>query len=421
MKLSGNKATRNYSIKEAFDFYREAINVLNQLPATDQNKRKQIEVRLLISTPMHFLGWPEDSLQILQETEGLLKEIGDERSLSIFYSKLAVYYTSKGEPLSGIKYTEGPFREAEKIQDIELMAPIACELCTSYQFAGQHSRTIDVAPKVLALLEKTQRERDFFGTRWNVYSGLCAHCLYAFGMLGNFEEEKVLYEKGLHFAHEVHSLYALAALELLYGRSFNIGGNGKNAIDHLQESIRYTEEAQAVVLSSIAWAELGYGYYLLGELETSQKYIEKGIKILIDKDLIFVLSFQFCLLSMVHFDSGDLKNAKNCVREALRLSQNHNAKDTEGISKIWLGRILVKAETSQAGKWEEHILQGIKICNELKIKPFSAQGYLFLGELHADTGQREKALANLKKAEGMFQEMGMDYWLAQTQEVLGRL
>ncbi len=44
-----------------------------------------------------------------------------------------------------------------------------------------------------------------------------------------------------------------------------------------------------------------------------------------------------------------------------------------------------------------------------------------MGELYADRGQRENALENLKKAEGMFQEMGMDYWLAQTQEVLGRL
>jgi hypothetical protein len=82
---------------------------------------------------------------------------------------------------------------------------------------------------------------------------------------------------------------------------------------------------------------------------------------------------------------------------------------------------LGKDEASRAGEAEEYILQGIKICNELKIKPFSAQGYLFLGELYADRGQGEKALENMKKAEGMFQEMGMDYWLAKTQEVLGRL
>ena len=103
------------------------------------------------------------------------------------------------------------------------------------------------------------------------------------------------------------------------------------------------------------------------------------------------------------------------------LEINFQIKSFKSNRRIWLGRILAKAETSRGGKAEEYILQGIKILDELKIKPFSALGYLFLGELHADRGQREKALENLKRAERMFQEMGMDYWLAKTQEILGRM
>jgi hypothetical protein len=44
-----------------------------------------------------------------------------------------------------------------------------------------------------------------------------------------------------------------------------------------------------------------------------------------------------------------------------------------------------------------------------------------LGELYANRGDEDKALENVKKAEDMFQEMGMDYWLDKTQEVLERL
>ncbi len=49
------------------------------------------------------------------------------------------------------------------------------------------------------------------------------------------------------------------------------------------------------------------------------------------------------------------------------------------------------------------------------------RGRLFLGELYADTGQTEKALETLKKAEAEFKDMGMDYWLRKTQEVLARV
>ena len=86
-----------------------------------------------------------------------------------------------------------------------------------------------------------------------------------------------------------------------------------------------------------------------------------------------------------------------------------------------LGSVLGKGKKPQYEKAEQHILRGISITDELKAKPSVSEGYLYLGELYAETGQREKALENLKKAKGMFQDMGMDYWLRRTQEVLERV
>lgn len=173
-------------------------------------------------------------------------------------------------------------------------------------------------------------------------------------------------------------------------------------------------------MQGIAWGNLGFGYGLSGDLETAKKYIEKGLRIHRDAGLPYYLSYLFWLGSVLHFDSGDLKTAQSYVEEALTLSRDEKERQFEGISEIWLGRILGKTETS-GPRGEEHIFQEIKILEELKIRPYCAQGYLFLGELYADRGQKEEALQNLKNAEGMFQQMDMDYWLAKTREVLGRV
>ena len=77
-----------------------------------------------------------------------------------------------------------------------------------------------------------------------------------------------------------------------------------------------------------------------------------------------------------------------------------------------------KMEEPQLHKAEGHILKGMKIFNELGVKPAYAEGCFYLGELYADAGQKEKAIEKIKKAEVMFQEMGMDYWLARTKKVL---
>lgn len=423
LKLSGQKAMRNFSTWEAFRFFKEALQVLKKKPETEENLKEQLDVLRLLTIPVRFLGYPQDSLQILQEGERLSKEIGDEKSLAIFYSRMGNYYTVKGRKLVlGIKYSEKSFQNAEKVHDIELMARAGWDLCSSYAISGQYLKLTDVAPKVIALLEKTRKEHESFGTGLNVYSVLYSfYGVYMLYYLGNLEEAKPLFEKGLRFASKINDRTSLGLIEYNYGMSFLIRGDGKSVIEHFQNAIRYSEEVKYILILGLAWTGLGWGYHLLGNSKTARRYAEKGLKIQRDAGVRFWLSLHFLLLGMVHFDSGDLKNAQDCIEEALRLSQSNHEKEWEGYSNIWLGRILGKSEKSPAGKGEEYILQGIKMSDELKLKPYCAQGYLFLGELYADRGQREKTLANLKKAEGMFQEMGMDYWLARTQEVLGRL
>jgi len=422
LKLSGNKATRNYSNWEAFRFYKEAIEVLSKMTQTEENKKEQIKIRLLITAPMFSLGYPEDSLEILQKGERLSKELGDEKSFVLFLSLIGHCYGFKGEDLLlAIKYSENSFKEAEKIGDIELMASIGPELCTLYFWRGECSKINNVASKVLALLDKTQRQAESFGRPYNVYSMLHAHYALSLGMLGNFEEAKVLFEKGLDFALKIKDLTVLAWLESHYGTMQNIKGDAKSAIEHFQNSIRYSEKAQFTLITGVPWIKLGESYGLLGEFETAQEHMEKGLRIQREAGQDFDLGHFYGLSSMVYLQSGDLTNAQHHAEKALEISQDIHQKWTEGFAWMLLGRIFGKAGKLRFGKAKECILQGIKILSELKLKPFYAQGYHFLGVLYADTGQQDKALDNLKKADEMFREMGMDYWLEKTQEVLDRL
>jgi tetratricopeptide (TPR) repeat protein len=241
LKLSGSKATRNYSNWEAFRFYKEAIKVLNQLPETQDNKRKQIEVILLMASPMLLLAYPEDSLRILQEGERLCEEVDDKKSLAILYSLIGLYYMHRGRPLDAIKYNEIGFEQSQRIGDIELMAPVARLLCISYIAAGELRKTIDVASKVIDLLENTQRESDFFGAPFNTYSLLCAYYGLSLAMLGNFEKAMEYFERGLRVISAINHLASLGVAEMMYGLSFVAKGDGINAIKHFQKSLRHHE------------------------------------------------------------------------------------------------------------------------------------------------------------------------------------
>ncbi|HXX33849.1 MAG TPA: AAA family ATPase, partial [Thermodesulfobacteriota bacterium] len=419
LKLSGNKAVKNYSNLEAFHFYKDAINILRQMPKTEQNNREQINIILLMSVPMRILAYPEDPLKFLEEGEKLSKELGDKKSLAAISNFIGLFHAFTGDAALGRKYQEASFEIAEKIQDIETMAPVSFGLCYSYIWEGEYRRIVNVAPRVIHLLEKTGREHEFFGMTVNVYSALQYFYGLSLGFLGDFTKGEQLCEKAISSAHKTDHLISIGTAEHDYGLLLVIKGDGKNAIKYLQSSVEYHEKSQTVMFLPLVWGCLGHGYYLLGELETALKCLEKALKMQMEIGFPFpyIPSIHY-YLTFVHSDLGNLNEAKVHAEQALKLSQTRHQKSWEGNSWILLGRTLGKMEGSQLDKAEEHILQGIKILEELEVKPYNAQGYLFLGELYAERGQKEKALKNLKKAEAMFQEMGMDYWLARTKKLL---
>jgi len=419
LKLSGDKTLRTHSLWEPFRFYREAFQALRKLPQTEENKRRDIDVRLSLIDPMMPLFFPEDSLEILQEGERLSRELGDERSLARFHGGLGAYYALRGSP-QGREYLENAFQAAQKTQDIDLMAPLGFQICTMYLAQGDYPKLADVAPRVIALLESTQREPHFFGSSTPPYSFLVSLYGLALAGLGNFQEGGVQCEKALRFSTRINDVGSITWTEYMYSLLFVYQGDGKRAIEHAQQAIKYAEQVQSIAILAMAWDVFGFGHYYLGDYENALKYVEKGGKIVRDSGMPDQSAY-LTNLCLVYIELGDLGNARTCAENALELTQKQKDKRSEGISSMCLGRILGMQDKSRLAEAEGAILRGMETLHELKARPFYAHGYLYLGELYAHTGQREKALENLQKAEAMYQEMGMDYWLRRTQSELAKL
>ena len=419
LKLSGNKAIRNYSNSEAMRFYKQALNVLTSMSETEENKKEQIEVRLLIAVPLINLGFPEDSLEILQVGETLAKEVGDEKSLAHFLSLIGQNYAWVGGDLFlSIQYSEDSFKKAENLDDVELMAPVGSDLSLLYFEMGEYLKVINVASAVIAVLEKTQKQASFFGRPYNLYAFHLAQQSTCNWRTGNLEEGEALFQRGLGYALKIKDLFSLGLLELHHGWDFNFKGDSKTAIEHLQNCMGYWEEGQIFMAINVAWMGFGWANWLMGELETARKQIEKGLKIQNDAGVHIYLGFWYGLLGMVYLDSGDLIKSQHCGEEALKISQKNHEKAGEGFAWILLGRTLGIASLLQTNTAEESFYKGIKIYEELKIIHLYSLGYFFLGEMYANTGKKNKAVETLKTAEYLFQKMEMDYWLAKTHEVL---
>ena len=192
-------------------------------------------------------------------------------------------------------------------------------------------------------------------------------------------------------------------------------------MSHCDRFIKYAEETKWSNRLHSGYIHLGRAYHLIGDQDTARKHMQKGFDIQRETGDQIMLPFYYGWRSELHLDLRNRENALRYAEEALRLAQNNMERPGEGYPRITLGRVLGKSHPSQFDKAEQEILGGIAILEEMNLRPFCSVGYLYLGELYADTGRKEEAFENLNKAQSMFQEMGMDYWPAKTREVLDRL
>jgi tetratricopeptide (TPR) repeat protein len=424
LRLSSIKAGLRTSWWESVNLGREAIDVLKRMPDTDENKRRNVEMRLLLSGPMTPLVFPGDALQIIEEGARLAEELGDSRSLANLWGSLSMYHNMRGDALQAYEFSEKAFQAAERTGDVELIATNGLELVTACNTRPEFSRVVEVAPRILDLLEKAQMQRRSDLGKYltlNVYSTILSVYGLALAYLGDFDKGQAMCERACHFADEIGNMPTLASVEIAYGGLFIAKGDGKRALEHMEKMVRYAEQAQQVFMLWMAPTFMGHAYYLLGDLDAARKRFEERLENYRSTEYAWFLSFNYCGMAMVYLDCGDLNNARSNIEETLAVCQRDGNRMYAGPATVALGTVVGKAEPSQSVKAEEYILQGIKMIEELKIKPYLAEGYLSLGELYADLGQKQKALESLKKAQGMFQEMDMEYWLRRTQSALVKL
>jgi tetratricopeptide (TPR) repeat protein len=374
---------------------------------------------------MLLLGNPEGTLDILHTAERLAQELNDQRGLAQVYGDLGNYYTFKGNPELGIEYSEKSFDQMEKIGDISSMSLIATQVCAANLLAGNFLKVVDIVRRVLPLLEEQHVEKSLSAGRITKYSLLCGQCGgLAMGALGMFEEGKHVLTKGLNISYQADARWAMGWVEHLYSVLFYYEGDANETIAHAEKAIRFFEETGNNFFAGNAWSVLGVGYYLRGNYTTAIQHIEKGIRIQKEEGVPTMLPYSYAFLASGYSAIGDLEHARRSAEEGLKVSQDVKTKAFEGCLWIQLGSIMGKAESSQVDEAQRIIQKGISILEERKARALYAQGYLVLGELFADAGRREEALENLKKAESLYQEMGVtpkSHWLKRTQEGLAKL
>jgi tetratricopeptide (TPR) repeat protein len=423
LKLSGQKATRSSSIREAFRIFKKALEMLHHMPQTTDNDNNRLEVlRLMTAVPMRALGFPEGSIEFLSEGEALARKLGDGKALVSFINNTGFYYMmAGGDPALGKTYMQKGLSALERIGDVQTIAPMFFDFVGSCTITGNFGEICEVVPKCIELIEKVPNQSETFGGHHSIYSLLKAAHGCAMGAMGNFDMGERILEDCRKFARQIRNPSTLAFIEMYQGDFYLYKGDGKRTIEHYRTAAELCERGQVVSFTGIARAGMGYGYLLLEQPTTALEHLEKGLGIHSGLGMPLWLGSIHAYLGVAHLQLGNLEKAKAYAEQGVNLSRANKERGAEALAEMFLGRILAADNPSRSDEAKEHIFRSIEIADELKLKPITAVGYFHLGELSGSSSPTTEAVAQLQKAEAMFREMGMDDWLAKAQKALAKL
>jgi tetratricopeptide (TPR) repeat protein len=113
--------------------------------------------------------------------------------------------------------------------------------------------------------------------------------------------------------------------------------------------------------------------------------------------------------------AGDVDEARAAATRALGLSRERGERGHEAWALRLLGEIAAHPRSLVADDAEGHYGQALSLAEWLGMRPLVAHCHLGLGKLFRRTASREQADEHLITAATMYREMGMAYWLAETE------
>ncbi|NHJ33318.1 MAG: tetratricopeptide repeat protein [Asgard group archaeon] len=285
----------------------------------------QVDALIQKSQCMYWFGKPKKTLQIAENGLDLLstatnlsdKIIAEKKSQLLL--KKGGYYGQLGNIEKGIEIDKEALSFAERSGDKLSILMSLAELGGVYVMAEKVDRGEELINEAMELANEL---------RSKFYIAICSiYLAFANATKREYEQAIKLYTKAFAIAEEIGSTSLFGYLDelgLIYRDTFQLD----KALECFQESIKYLPIAK-----HIAYANIGYIYFMKYDLEKANDYYLKAMKLCEKmKDRRILPSVLFNLVEI----SIELNNIPNAKKYLKRLEQIKNETGFYNVNKFYL-------------------------------------------------------------------------------------
>jgi tetratricopeptide (TPR) repeat protein len=374
----GNTAYRRARLDEADDWYRQAIQI-----------REELGLRALVATDYHQLGITAQDRGRLDQADDwfrkaltIFEKLGDRPHTAIAYGQLGSTASSRARLDEADDWYRKALTIFEELGDRPNMANTYYHLGMTAQDRGRLDEADDWYREVLTIFEE-------LGDRHGM-ARLYAQLGSAAYLRGRLDEADDWYRKALTIAEELGDRPGMAITYNHLGMTAQDRGRLDEADDWYRKALTIAEELGDRPHTANAYYHLATAAQDRGRLDEADDWYRKALTIFQEVDNRPNMALTYYHLATAAQDRGRLDEADDWYGKALTFFEELGDRPNTANAYFRLGSTAQdRGRLDEADDWYR---KALTIAEELGNGPGMAKGYVRLGLLAETRGQLRRAM-----------------------------
>ena len=407
--LAGDEAVRLHARAEATTHYAEALHLAQEMPASPDAQRFQIDAMLKLAAVSEPRENMERDQAQLAQAHALVEALADEPRLAqVLYWQGRLAYI-RGDLQTAITYAEQSLAIADRLGDETLSAPPVNLLGRSYTARWDVARGSQLLARSIVQMHQ-------LGNRVEEATA-AGYAGFAFGFLGEFSQALAYGDRGGELARDLRDPFAEAAALLYRGIVYDQQGAWPQAMADFDAARRVAEGVRDHFRVYLVNLFEGWTYTKSGDPAAGRGLLEQALAFAEQIGTTFLVALGKAWLAASCQALGEPNTVPALCQEALRVADKTSDRFAQAVAHRALAAAVSLGTAANPRQADQAMGEAIRLFKEIEFRPELARTYVSYARLLQQWGQQDTAAHYLTEAISMFQEMGMTSDLAQAEEV----
>ncbi len=358
LNKAGDKAQSLYAFKNAMNYYRDSITVLELTELGKEQLTQLSEIYNKLAFSQSVIGARKKAEENLKKALKYCRKTTDKDNESLTLMSMGNLYGDTGQWDKAIEYYKSSLLISEEINNLRRKASTLKGMGLAHLFKGDISIGHSYLEESLKICEKINDK--------NIRSMALNNLGIYYDMIGEWQKAVEFYVKSLIIAKKLNNIYFIYNILSNLGFAYSSLNNHKKAINYFKESIKISDKIGDIYSKGINYLHLGEEHLKEDNFSKTRYYIIQAEEIFKKLEDKLGLADVYKLKAKLFKKLKEWEDSEIFFKKAIKIYSKFGDKINEGESYYEWGDMLFIKENKDSAK--KKFLKSKKILGSIGAK-----------------------------------------------------